>query len=150
MIVSVYTGLARPKLAERNPGAGVMARLIEITRIGCGVLVFVSGLMSLGIFGWEPPIAGPEARPFQLAMHEAGYFMPIMTATFLFVGASFVTNRFAPLSAIVLFPVSLNIILFHVFLGGGQLPVAILLFAINSYMLWYSRSAYRPLLRPRH
>ncbi len=83
-----------------------MTRASDITRIICGVLVFVSGLMGLGIFGWEPPVAGPEARPFQLAMHEAGYFMPIMTAIFLITGIIFVINRYAALSAIVLFPVT--------------------------------------------
>ena len=29
-----------------------MTRALDITRIVCGVLVFVSGLMGLGIFGW--------------------------------------------------------------------------------------------------
>ena len=126
-----------------------MTRALDIIRIICGLLVFIFGLMGLGIFGWEPPIAGPEARPFQLAMHEAGYFMPIMTAMFLVTGMSFILNRYGALGAIVLFPVSLNIILFHTFLEAGQLPAAIFLFAINCFMLWYQRDAYVPLLRPR-
>lgn len=126
-----------------------MTRALDITRIICGILIFISGLMGLGIFGWEPPVAGPEARPFQLAMHEAGYFMPIMTAMFLITGMSFVANRYSALSAIVLFPVSLNILLFHTFLHAGQLPAAIFLFTINCFLLWYHREVYLPLLRPR-
>ncbi len=126
-----------------------MTRALDITRIICGVLVFVSGLMGLGIFGWEPPVAGPKARPFQLAMHEAGYFMLIMTAIFLITGISFVINRYAALSAIVLFPVTLNILLFHTFLEGGGLPAAVVFFAVNCFMLWFYREAYVPLLRPR-
>jgi len=126
-----------------------MTRALDITRIICGVLVFASGLMGLGIFGWEPPIAGPEARPFQVAMHEAGYFMPIMTTIFLITGISFVVNRYAALSAIVLFPVTLNILLFHILLEGGGLPAAIVFFGINCFMLWFCREAYMPLLRPR-
>ena len=126
-----------------------MARTLNILRMLCGALIFVIGLMSLGVFPWEPPIAGPEARPFQVAMHDAGYFMPIMTATFLITGISFIVNRFAALAAIVLFPVSFNILLFHTILEAGQLPAAILLFVINSFMLWYCREAYTPLLKPR-
>ena len=126
-----------------------MARDLHILRMICGALVFVFGLMSIGVFPWEPPIAGPAARPFQVAMHEAGYFMPIMTATFLITGIGFVLNRFAALAAFVLFPVSFNILLFHTVLEAGQLPAAILLFVINSFMLWYCREAYAPLLRPR-
>ena len=126
-----------------------MTRALDVSRIICGILVFISGLMGLGIFGWEPPVAGPDARPFQLAMHDAGYLLPIMTAMFLVTGVSFVTNRFAALSAIALFPVSLNILLFHAILGAGELPVAIAFFAINCFMLWYHRKAYEPLLKSR-
>lgn len=126
-----------------------MDRALDVTRIVCGILVFISGLMGLGIFGWDPPVAGPEARPFQQAMHEAGYFMPIMTGAFLITGLSFVMNRYAALAAIVLFPVSLNILLFHTLLEGGQLPAAVVFFAINCFMLWYCRETYMPLLRSR-
>ena len=126
-----------------------MDRALTITRIICGVLVFISGLMGLGILGWEPPVAGPGARPFQVAMHDAGYFMPIMTAVFLTTGLSFVFNRYAALAAIVLFPVSFNIVLFHTLLEAGQLPAAAVLFAINCFMLWYCREAYAALLRPQ-
>jgi hypothetical protein len=115
----------------------------------CGLLVFTSGLMGLGVFDWEPPIAGPEARAFQVAMHDAGYFMPIMTIVFLFTGLSFVFDRYAALAAIVLFPVSLNILLFHTVLEAGQLPAAAALFVINCFMLWYCRKAYVALLRSR-
>lgn len=125
-----------------------MAIALDLTRIACGILVFISGLMGLGIFGWEPPIAGGAARPFQLAMHEAGYFLPIMTAIFLVTGISFALNRYAALSAVVLFPVSLNILLFHTILEAGQLPAAAALFLINCFMLWYCRAAYATILRP--
>lgn len=126
-----------------------MPLVLTTARIVCGLLVFTSGLMGLGIFGWEPPVAGPEARPFQVAMHDAGYFLPIMTAVFLVTGLAFVFNRYAALAAIVLFPVSLNILLFHGVLEAGQLPVAIALFVINGFMLWYCREAYAALLRAR-
>ena len=59
-----------------------MGRIFDTIRIICGLLVLAGGLMGLGLFGWEPPVAGPEARPFQIAMHDAGYFLPIMTGCF--------------------------------------------------------------------
>ncbi len=126
-----------------------VARTLTILRIICGALVFASGLMGLGILGWEPPIAGPEARPFQIAMHNAGYFVPIMTAVFLVSGLSFILDRYVALAAIMLFPVSLNILLFHTVLEAGQIPVAVLFFAINCFMLWYRREAYAALLKSR-
>ncbi len=75
--------------------------------------------------------------------------MPIMTTIFLITGISFVVNRYAALSAIVLLPVTLNILLFHTLLEAGGLPAAAVFFAINCFMLWFCREAYVPLLRPR-
>jgi len=104
--------------------------------------------MGLGFFGWEPPVAGPEARPFQIAMHDAGYFLPIITAVFLTAGISFIIDRYTALLAVIMFPISFNILLFHIILGAGQLPAAIALFLINCFMLWYRRKAFGPLMRP--
>ena len=126
-----------------------MARAKDVIRILGGIFVIISGFMLLGLFGWEPPIAGPEARPFQAAMHEAGYFLPIIMTVFLITGASFVLNLYGAISSIVLLPISVNIVLFHTVLEAGQAPVAIAFFAINCFMLWYYRAAYAPLLRPR-
>jgi len=121
----------------------------DLIRILGGIFVIVSGLMLLGIFGWEPPIAEPKARPFQYAMHDAGYFLPIITAVLLVTGASFVSNLYGALSSLALLPISVNIVLFHAVLEAGQLPLAIGFFAINCYMLWYYRSAYKSLLEAR-
>jgi hypothetical protein len=75
--------------------------------------------------------------------------MPIMTGIFLISGLSFILDRYAALAAIVLFPVSLNILLFHSVLEAGQLPAAVFFFAINCFMFWYCREAYAALLRSR-
>lgn len=118
----------------------------DLIRILSGGFVFVSGLMMLGLFGWEPPVAGPDARPFQSAMHDAGYFLPIITAVFLVAGASFVFNVYGAISTLVLLPISVNIVLFHAVLEAGQLPLAIGFFVINCYLLWYYREQYGLLL----
>ena len=113
-----------------------------------GGLIVLSGLMNLGLFGFEPPEAGLGARQFQLAMHDAGYFLPIITAVFIISGISVITNRYGALGTLLLAPVSANILLFHTILEGGQLPVAIIFCAMNCFLLWYYRAAYRPLFRP--
>lgn len=121
----------------------------DLMRIVFGGFVLVSGLMLLGLFGWEPPIAGPEARMFQSAMHDAGYFLPIITGIFLATGISFVFNIYGAMSALALLPISVNIVLFHGVLEAGQLPLAIGFFSINCYLLWYYRDQYRSLFSVR-
>lgn len=128
-----------------------MPTVRNLMRMLSGGLIFISGLMMLGLFGWETPIAGPEARPFQSAMHDAGYFLPIITAIFLIAGACSALNVYGAVSALALLPVSVNIVLFHSVLEAGQLPLAIGFFAINCYLLWYYRTQYRSLfyLKPK-
>ncbi len=121
----------------------------DVIRIFSGGFIFISGLMLLGLFGWEPPVAGAEARPFQSAMHDAGYFLPIITAVFLVAGASSVLNLYGAMTTLVLLPISVNIVLFHAVLEGGQLPLAIGFFAINCYLLWYYKEQYRLLFRAK-
>ncbi len=121
----------------------------DVIRVLCGGFVFISGLMLLGLFGWEPPVAGPEARPFQSAMHDAGYFLPIITAVFLVSGVSSVFNLYGAMTTLALLPISVNIVLFHAVLEAGQLPLAIGFFAINCYLLWYYKEQYRPLFRSK-
>jgi hypothetical protein len=105
--------------------------------------------MNLGLFGFEPSEALGEGRQFQLAMHGAGYFLPIITCTFIIAGMAVVINRFGALGTLLLVPISVNILLFHAVLGAGQSPVAIIFFAANCYLLWYYRSAYATLFVPR-
>jgi putative oxidoreductase len=126
-----------------------MLGALAVARILCGAAVLACGLLLLGAFGWEPPVAPPHARAFQVAMHDAGYFLPIITAVFLVTGVSFIFDRYAALAALVLLPISVNMLLYHAVLGGGQLPVALLFFGVNCYVLWYCRAAYGPLLRAK-
>ena len=122
---------------------------MDFLRILIGLFVILCGLMNLGLFGFEIPEALGEARKFQIAMHEAGYFLPIITVSFLIAGTGITINRFGALATLVLIPISANMILFHLVLGGGNLPVAIIFFCINMYLVWYYRSIYNSLLQSR-
>lgn len=115
----------------------------------CGCLVILCGLMNLGLFGFTPPEATGEGRQFQIGIHSAGYILPIISVTFILAGTAVVSNRFGALGTLLIVPISVNILLFHTVLGGGQSPVAIIFFAANCYLLWYYRAAYRSLLVPR-
>ena len=126
-----------------------MPKAKDLIRILGGLFVFVSGLLLLGVFGWEPPVAGPAARPFQTAMHGTGYILPVITMTFLVTGASLISNLFGAASSLALLPISVNIVLYHAILDAGQLPLAIAFFAVNCYVLWYYRSQFELLFRSR-
>ena len=101
--------------------------------------------------GWEPPPVRPAAEALQQALFASGYIIPVVLVVYFAVGLSWLLDRFVPLAAIVLFPVSLNIVLFHSMLNRTpfSLTAAFGLFAVNLFMLYSSRAAYRPLLAAR-
>ena len=49
---------------------------------------------------------------------------------------------------VILAPVIVHIVEFHVFLAPGGLPLAVLVAALATFLAWAHRSAYRPLFAP--
>ena len=110
-----------------------------------GVLLIV--FVGMALFGWEPPPITPEAQPLWDAIAASGYIMPVVIVTYGMTGAAFLLDRFAPLAAVLLAPVSLNILLFHGFLNPSSIPFAGGFFVCNALMLYVHRRAYSSLLR---
>ena len=105
--------------------------------------------VGLGLTGWEPPPVAEDAIMLRDAIFASGYLIPAVLVVYFLVGVSFLTNRFVPLGSTILFPVSLNILLFHSFVNPNprSLSIAGALFIANSIMLYQHRSAFHELLR---
>ena len=54
-----------------------------------------------------------------------------------------------PLASLVLAPIAVNILLYHVFLNTAGLPIAILITVLHVMVVWSQRSVFAPLLRPK-
>jgi hypothetical protein len=65
------------------------------------------------LFGWEPPPVTSEAELMQEAILSSGYIIPVILIVYLEAGLSWLFGQFVALSAVLLFPISLNIVLFH-------------------------------------
>jgi putative oxidoreductase len=115
---------------------------------GVVLLVFVA----MGVLGWQPPPVLAKAEPLRDAIFASGYIIPSILIVYFISGASFVSNRFVPMASVILFPVSLNILLFHAVLNptGRSVAIASALFVANVYMLYQARAACRPLLRSQN
>lgn len=64
----------------------------------------------------------------------------------LICAIAFLSGRFVPLAAVVIFPITVNILLFHAFLEPSGLPVSILLLLGNLFLAWNYRDRYKSLL----
>lgn len=108
----------------------------------------------LGVLGVFPPATPdlyntPEAYDFIMMLTNAGYVMWIMAIVFLISLVLIIKDKMA-LAALLLFPITLNIIAFHAFLDGGLFKMGalmgVVLFLINIYFLWQNRNRYKALL----
>lgn len=129
---------------------GLARHFPAIARILLGLIFFVFGLM--GLLHREPPPkdAMPEAAmTFAAAMAQTGYLMLLVKATEALAGAMLLANRFVPLALTILAPVIVNIVAFHAFLAPAGLPVTLVILALELYLAWSYRSAFRPMLGAR-
>lgn len=123
-----------------------MRRAVLFIRILLGAMLLVFGLNGfLNVIPQPPPpVAGGE---FLGALAGAN----VMTVVKLFetiIGALLLAGRFVPLALVMLVPIAVNIVLYHLTFdpaggGPGYAIVAMLVF-----LLWAYRAALRPLLRP--
>ena len=132
-----------------DPASKSFTRFIPaVARILMGAPLLVFGANLFLNFIPQTPI--PEkAAAFVGALVATGYMMPLIGITQLLVGAFLVTNRFVPLALVLFAPFIVNSIAFHVILAPAGLAPAAVFLALELYLAWVYRAAYRPLLTAR-
>lgn len=127
-----------------------MRYITPALRILTGLAFVVFGLNAILWFIPEPetPLAEPAQR-FVDALMDSGFMMPLIGATQLLAGALLVLNRFVPLALALLAPFLVNAIVFHAVLEPTGLPIAAIFLAIEVYLAWVYRDAFRPMLKSR-
>jgi uncharacterized membrane protein YphA (DoxX/SURF4 family) len=116
--------------------------------MGLGFTVF--GLNGFLHFIPEPKTPMPEgAMAFAGALMKTGYMFQLISGTQLIAGLLLVINRFVPLALVLLMPVLVNIIAFHLFLAPSGTAPGVVLMLLELFLAWKYRAAYRPLLAPR-
>jgi hypothetical protein len=83
------------------------------------------------------------------ALVRSGYLFQLTAWTEVICGALLLMNLFVPLALAFIAPVVVNIVAFHVFLAPSGLGVAVVVLALNLYLAWAYRRAYRPMLAAR-
>jgi putative oxidoreductase len=81
------------------------------------------------------------------AFMEIGWLMPLVAVVEIIGGILFITNKYRALGAIMIFPVTLGVLLTHVVNLQSGIPVAVILMAINIWVIIENRAKYMPMLR---
>ena len=123
-------------------------RVVKIIRVLLALILIIFGLNKFLNFMPLPPM--PEAaQAFMGALLETGYLMVIVAIVEIIAGIFLLINRYSAFMLILIFPILVNALLFHLFLdlkgiGGALLTISLTIFlmvkAFDTYKILLSKS----------
>jgi hypothetical protein len=118
------------------------------------IRVLMSGLfmfsVMMSVTGGKLPVPpGSGAEAFGRAMTATGYMIPLLKSMELVGALLLLRRRFVPLALVMLAPIVVNIVAFHLFLERGGLPIGAFLAVGLVYLGVVHAAAFRPLLGRR-
>ena len=119
-----------------------MKKLTIISRILLGFIYLVFGLdYFLHFIPYQPNHTGRVAA-FKAALMNVGYFYPMIKSIQIVGGISLMINQYAPFFAVVLFPISVNVLLYHTILVPSGWLMGVILIVPNLFLGYAYRKYY--------
>jgi hypothetical protein len=113
-----------------------------VSRILLGFLYLVFGLdYFLHFIPYEPHHTGRVAA-FKAGLKGVGYFYPMIKSIQVVGGISLLINQYAAFFAVVLFPISINVFLYHTILVPSGWLMGVLLLVPNLFLGYAYRQYY--------
>lgn len=121
--------------------------IIIVLSILFGLMFINSGLNKF--FNYMPM---PENMPEDMlkimnAFMELGWLMPLVAVAEIIGGTLFMISKFRALGAIVILPITVGIIVHHAVKAPTGLPLPLILFAINIWIIVKNRHKYMPMIK---
>ena len=111
------------------------------------ILIFF-GLNKFIQFDFIPsPQIPNEASEFIKSLSATGYVLPFMGIIEIFIGVLLLLRKWTPFALLVLVPISLNVLLFHIFLNITGILPSLLTVGINIILIYKYWKAYKPLFK---
>ncbi len=115
-----------------------------IIRTLIGLLLLFASIIFFFHLVPEPSQTG-AMKTFGDGLKASKYLMPLAKIVELLCGLSFVSGKFVKLFAIVLLPVTLNILLINIFMMPDGIPIAASLFLGNIFIIYRNWDSYKGL-----
>lgn len=122
---------------------------VIIARSLLGFLYLVFGLDYFLHFIPYQPLHTGKPGALVAGLKGTGYIYPMMKTIQVLAGLSMLIDRYAPFSAVVVFPISLNVLLFHTILVPSGWLMGVTLMVPNLFLGYAYRKYYRGLFEAR-
>lgn len=121
-----------------------IATIIVRVLIGA-LLLFASVAYFLKLFP-QPEITG-NLKTFNEGLAASGYLMNLVKSLELICGLAFISGKFVRLANLVLLPISVNIILVHLFLDPANIGMGALVFLGNIFLIYSYWDSYKEIFK---
>jgi len=115
-----------------------------LVRIVLGILLVVFGSNNFLHFIPLPPPTG-SAADFMNSLGATGYIFPVVGVLEVIIGVMLLLKKWIAFALILLAPISINILLFHLFLDIPGLSAALLVAILNAILIYKHWKQYTPL-----
>jgi len=122
-----------------------MKTAVTIARIALSLIYLIFGLdyfLNFISHIVNLPAGGSKAGSFFGALGTAGYFFPFLKSIEIICGLFLLINRFTAFFLVALFPISVNICVFHACMMPVYLPFGAAILALNLFLLFTYRKYY--------
>lgn len=120
------------------------SKFTQILRILLGLILITFGVNK--IYSFIPlPQPPPQAADFMASLADTGYILTFVALFEIVIGFMLLFRMWVPFVLLLLVPLSLNILLFHLFLDIPAMGTALLVVILNGILLYKHRQKYRPL-----
>ena len=116
-----------------------------IVRVLLGVMFLIFGLNGFLNFIPTPKDIPPDILSVMGGLMKAGY-MTVVSAAEVLAAIMLLTNRFVPLALAFLAPIVVGILTFHLAMARATIGPGIVVLAMELYLAWSYRAAFRPML----
>ena len=121
-------------------------KILFVVSLLFGLMFINSGLNKFFNYMPVPKNLPENLIKIMTAFMEIGWLMPLIAVAEIVGGLLFITNKYRALGAIIIFPVMIGILLTHIIYAPSGLPLALVLFAINLWVIIENREKYLPMV----
>ena len=122
-------------------------KIIFVVSLLFGLMFINSGLNKFFNYMPMPDDVSENMIKLMTAFMEIGWLMPLLAVAEIVGGILFITNKYRALGAVVIFPVMVGIVLTHIINDPSGLIIALVLFAINIWVIIENRKKYMPMIK---
>tara|TARA_R110002072_G_scaffold235697_1_gene393289 strand:+ start:2854 stop:3228 length:375 start_codon:yes stop_codon:yes gene_type:complete len=116
----------------------------KIIRFLLAVILILIGLNKF--LNFIPAPAIPEdASQFMGSLKATGYILPVLGVIEIVIGLLLLINKWVAFAVLALIPISVNVLLYHLFLDIPSIGIAAMVAVINFILIYKLWPKYKPL-----